>query len=282
MIRFFLTFALALLIPASAFAWVQTYTCGEINDPCLGNNKPLPTYWPNPCITFHLNEKGTKYINFAQLQYITKTAIETWNRPNDSALSLHLAGLTNEDRIGYNPYIKDNTNIIVFRDDNWNESRSIMALTSVTYQNSTGLIYDADIEVNTKYWPYGIYEKDGKDVVDYQNTLTHELGHVFGLAHSDNVEATMFPYSSTGETGLRTLAYDDILAIRAIYPPSGQQCKFSDYYFTKPPYEMNEAPAADSACAATPLQKHPGLPVMIFACLMIVFLGHRASRLRRI
>ena len=266
-----LLLASALLFPANAFAWVQTYTCGEVGDPCLGSNVPLPTYWPTPCITFHLNEKGSKYFGINDLIKITNTSIETWNRPKDSALALHLAGVTNEDRVGYNPYINDNTNIIVFRDDKWDESRSIMALTSVTYQNSSGKIFDADIEINTKYWPYGIYEKDGPNVVDYQNTLTHELGHVFGLAHSDDEEATMFPYSSTGETNLRTLGRDDVLAIRAIYPPTGQQCTFSDYYFTKPPYEMNEAPPQDNSCAATPRQKHTTIPLLPIAFLLLFF-----------
>lgn len=273
-----LLLASALLFPANAFAWVQTYTCGEVGDPCLGSNVPLPTYWPTPCITFHLNEKGSKYFGINDLIKITNTSIETWNRPKDSALALHLAGVTNEDRVGYNPYINDNTNIIVFRDDKWDESRSIMALTSVTYQNSSGKIFDADIEINTKYWPYGIYEKDGPNVVDYQNTLTHELGHVFGLAHSDDEEATMFPYSSTGETNLRTLGRDDVLAIRAIYPPTGQQCTFSDYYFTKPPYEMNEAPPQDNTCSATPLKKHSAMQLLPIAFLLLFFAYKRRKQ----
>lgn len=248
--RLFLAACLA-LVPTQAFAWVQTMTCGDAA-PCAEGESPMPTHWETPCVTFHLNQLGTKDIpNFNDVETIVKNAIETWNIPKSSSLSAHYSGLTDETRVGFNPYTKRNANIIVFRDDNWNESRAIMALTTVTQHKSTGQIYDADIEINTKHYKFGIVERDGSNVVDLQNTLTHEIGHAFGLAHSDVQTATMFPYSGTGDTSLSTLDADDIEAISKIYPRYALTCKFKDAFFEAPTFAMDERPPED-ACTATP------------------------------
>lgn len=262
-VAFFLT-----ALPAMIFfpmhdclAWNVTMTCGPGYDEvvCADGEKPLPTYWQSPCLSFYLNENGTTQMDFTAVQEVVRKSVQEWNHPKVSSLTLHYAGQTNEDRIGYNPYIDENANIIVFRDnDTWEESRQMMALTTVTHSRSTGLIYDADIEINTTHYHYGIFETDGSGVVDLQNTLTHEIGHTFGLAHSSKLDATMFPYSGTGEINLRTLDQDDLDAIANVYPPSSKKCSFSkDDYFERPIYEMTEGPAAhSSSCSGVPVQGH--------------------------
>ncbi|MBO4351778.1 MAG: matrixin family metalloprotease [Proteobacteria bacterium] len=250
--------AMAFFCVPVAFAWDITKTCGtgEGEELCQEGESPLPTYWQMPCLSYYLNENGSSRMGFVSVQEALKKSIQEWNRPDISSLTLHYAGLTNEDRIGYNPYIDDNANIIVFRDDEWHESHAMIALTTVTHSRSTGIIYDADIEINSYDYPFGIYEKDGKSVVDLQNTLTHEIGHTFGLAHSGENGSTMAPYSGTGEIELRTLGQDDLDAIANIYPPSAQKCQFSkDNYFERPIYEMTEGPAAhSSSCSGVPVQ----------------------------
>ncbi len=252
--------AMASLGVPAAFAWESTMTCGsgEGEEPCKDGELPLPTYWQKPCLSYYLNENGTSQMGFVSVQEVLKKSIQEWNRPDISSLTLHYAGLTNEDRIGYNPYIDDNANIIVFRDNAWNESHAMLALTTVTHSRSTGIIYDADIEVNTYDYPFGIYEKDGQHVVDLQNTLTHEIGHTFGLAHSVVEGSTMSESSNAGEIDLRTLDKDDLDAIVNIYPPSSKKCSFTkDDYFERPNYEMTEGPAAHASnCSGVPVQGH--------------------------
>ena len=261
-------------VPVSnAMAWNQTQTCDDIEIACKGAT-PLPVYWKTPCVAFHLNEMGSNQMAFDDIRDVIIRTIQTWNHPDLSSLQLFYAGLTDEDRVGFNPYIDQNPNIIVFRDEVWNESKAIMALTSVTYHSATGLIYDADIEVNTATYPFGIVEKNGYNVVDLENTLTHEIGHTFGLAHSDVPNATMSVYADRGEIELRTLEQDDLDAIAAIYPPRDLKCKFENAYFSKPDLGMNEKPAvSESACSTTP--SRPTAPqswwigcVFLGACLL--------------
>ncbi|MDP1710713.1 MAG: matrixin family metalloprotease [candidate division WWE3 bacterium] len=58
------------------------------------------------------------------------------------------------------------------------------------------------------------------DKMDYQNILTHELGHAAGLNDqysSDCSEVTMYGYATYGETKKRDLKPQDITGIRELY-----------------------------------------------------------------
>lgn len=234
----------------------------------------MPSQWKTPCVAFHLNQNGTSDLpDFGSVVKIVNDSIEAWNLPEKSSLHAHYAGLTNEYRIGFNPYTVQNANIIVFRDDNWSESRAIMALTTITQNRKTGEIFDADIEINTQHYKFGIVNADSPHVVDLQNTLTHELGHAFGLAHSDVASATMFPYSGTGDTSLVSLDDDDVDAIASIYPHSELTCQFDDRFFEAPPFAMDERPPASDSCSAAPYAHHRSPFFAFFIALSAIFLS---------
>ena len=131
---------------------------------------------------------------------------------------------------------------------------SALALTTMFARSSTGEILDADIEVNATLFMWSDLEvgtQASAGLQDLQNALTHEVGHFIGLDHPcllpgaaaatgrplDNlgnlapdcdaapaaiVESTMFPSAMPGDLSKRTLAADDELAAREIYPaPAG-------------------------------------------------------------
>jgi hypothetical protein len=151
----------------------------------------------------------------------------------------------------------DGQNSLLFRSDGWcgagnttdtcTYDPAALALTTVFARKSTGEMLDADIEVNATFFSWGDLDigTPAADVHDLQNALTHEVGHFIGLDHPcvlpgstttrplDNLgnpvpdcdvappavmESTMFPSSMAGDLSKRTLAPDDELAAREIYP----------------------------------------------------------------
>ncbi len=56
--------------------------------------------------------------------------------------------------------------------------------------------------------------------VDLDSLVTHEAGHLLGLAHTPDASATMFAGYRRGTIDLRSLEADDIAGLCAIYPPT--------------------------------------------------------------
>ena len=272
-VRLMLGIALLLCVfPHSAWAWEQSMTCYEVGEDCEDGLEPYPTFWETPCVQVYLNEDGTDQLEFDQVESIVRTAVDAWNVPESSSLQMYYAGLTNETRVGYNVYTSRNANIIVFRDDAWKEDPSIMALTSVIYRNSSGKIYDADMEINTYLYHFGIVTpRSPKGVIDLQNTITHELGHVVGLDHSSVESATMYPYSTAGVTYMQTLDEDDVEAISTIYPLTAQtECKFNQSgYFERPDCEMGRPCGSDGICSVK-MHLSSKKPIFSLALLILV------------
>ncbi len=116
----------------------------------------------------------------------------------------------------------NNENVIAFDDGRWDFDSDMLALSLVHFDVATGEIFDADIVINTDGYNWADKaEHASVDAYDLANTLTHELGHVVGLAHSTTDEATMFPTSGKDEVTKRDLADDDVQGLTEIYGTLG-------------------------------------------------------------
>ena len=117
--------------------------------------------------------------------------------------------------------------------DCWDKGDRVIAVTTTTFNRTTGQIYDADIELNGAPHADGsaafvFTANDGPPCstptqtgcvhYDIQNTVTHEAGHSIGLDHSTKESATMYAFAPEGDVAKRTLDPDDTDAICAIYP----------------------------------------------------------------
>ena len=151
-----------------------------------------------------------------------KRSIETWSRVanvelrqvSSDKLSASPAGVSG-DGISLITIAQTTENVLLFAKD----PEGSAATTRVFY-NRRGVITEADIVLN----PYQQFSTDGTiGTFDLESTLTHEIGHLLGLAHSEVLGATM--HANYGKNGVfgqqrliaRTLSNDDVAAIRAIY-----------------------------------------------------------------
>jgi hypothetical protein len=101
----------------------------------------------------------------------------------------------------------------------WPFRPDALAVTVVTVDDRTHEIVDADVALN----PAQVFRVLGPNggpggTNDLQNTITHELGHAFGLAHNAADPAVvMYPFSAAGETVKRRLSADDLAGLDSLY-----------------------------------------------------------------
>lgn len=132
-------------------------------------------------------------------------------------------------------------------DDTAENGDATLALTTTTYNQSTGEILDADMELNgwdgngaststasSHGWYFtctdslqtlcSIFGQGDCTYIDLRNTVTHEAGHFIGLAHAPRPQnpalpvPTMYAFSTPGNLDMRSLEQDDIDGLCAIYP----------------------------------------------------------------
>ena len=202
-----------------------------------------------------------------------QASFQTWSEVACSHLRIGYGGETDDGRVGL-----DGRNLVVFRagpcdgripptDPCWDSGDGAcanahgcwegdpwaLATTVVTHHAASGLVYDADIEVNDwggdpgalpaapgggspppDGWYFtcdpppggttvppvcGAYGDTGCAYADLQNTVTHEAGHVLGLAHPPSPDtATMWAFADLQEIQKRDLDPDDVAGVCAIYP----------------------------------------------------------------
>jgi hypothetical protein len=164
----------------------------------------------------------------------------TWNAVLNSCSSLKLneGPKTTSRTVGYDGTAgAKNENILLFRFKNcmapttdpcrmsddcgsvydcWDHQAAAIAITTTTYDPQSGRILDADVELNTPAFVFTTVDPPTPICVqpnlnqsciatDVQNTLTHEIGHMLGLAHTSYPGSTMNATAMIGETSKRTL-----------------------------------------------------------------------------
>jgi hypothetical protein len=155
--------------------------------------------------------------------------------------------------------------------DCWEFSRGAIAITTTTFDIRTGTqtpgtstvigrIVDSDVELNAAASSDGSQFffttvdsppcPSGANAVtcvstDVQNTMTHEIGHLLGLAHISDAASVMNPRASVGELTKRTLDPGSKRFLCDVYPRG----KASTSCFVKS-VKVVEAPVAKVGCAS--------------------------------
>jgi Matrixin len=221
-----------------AHAFCRTTTCQNCVAPeggCI--TEGIPVYWPVSCISYDLQQDASpKWVDLGSASAVAGRAFETWRSvtcpdtgrpPSLDFVNMGPVACAKHEYNDQQHSVGGNANIIMFRDNDWDasglsDSGSTLALTTLTFNLSTGEIYDADIEINGEK-PISAAEQIPSDSYDLQSILTHEIGHFLGLAHSplpcaDASCPTMNALYTRGSQDFRTIEADDVAAICAVYP----------------------------------------------------------------
>jgi hypothetical protein len=213
-----------------------TGDCPRDLDGCKTTGAPLS--WPTSCVGFSVQREGTINLPMKAVRTVIDASFFGWTSvacsSGEASISFAEIGDAGCHRAEYNED-GPNANIILFQDSKWTykSKDNTLAKTTVSFDNDTGEIFDADIEINQAYNHFTTVDGPPCDAtttegcVDYdlQSVLTHEVGHFIGLDHTPSSEATMYAEYHRGEMNLRTIEPDDIAAVCAVYPADrGVKC----------------------------------------------------------
>ncbi len=240
------TTTLAILLlgsaPSPTRAWCRMTTASTD----LGCSEDgIPLAWKRRCIAMSVDMQRPAGLTDALVIESVDHALDAWSgvRCGGGVVELTLGRDRQPARCQQAEFsLEDgNVSVIAFVED-WSErdlDPLAYALTTVWHDRTTGEILDADVLVNATRGPFTRCPEpngcqpdvDGLVAVDLANTLTHEMGHVLGLSHSEDPEATMAREAPRGEVRKRTLAPDDVSGLCAAYPPGSlpEACDFTPY-----------------------------------------------------
>ncbi len=254
-----------------ALAWKQTLT-----------SSGQPVHWSSPCHTYYVNEEGSHQVVDGSDLDAVKASFQAWTDVEGSALTYQFAGETNFATTAYADE-QSPINLVIFRDKKWPYTQRPVAFTAVTYNRDDGLILDADIELNEQDYAFTTQPDKEHWKIDLQNTLTHEIGHVGGLDHSNVESSTMFFHAAPGESSKRSLDQDDVDGICALYPAEGAQtCSVVKPQYLFVDFPNGQEPGGCSVAATAALLRGTGLSTaaLLLGSLTLLALLARRTRLR--
>ncbi|MFT5352985.1 MAG: hypothetical protein ACI9KE_000182 [Polyangiales bacterium] len=274
-------------------AWCQLRTrTGEVTRAGECATEGVPLAWQDRCVSYSVNSAESLDLDLETVRRISAASFANWTTQvceGDAPFPLQIQ----EDSpraCTLAQHLTDGPNVhtLTFIED-WPEDfeENVYAITSVWHRASDGAILDADMLVNETNGPFGECpaggcrpDEGGVTTVDLESVLTHEIGHFFGLAHSQFAFATMHASAPRGETDKRTVSSDDILGVCGIYPLDGPAaaCDFV------PIGGLARFCEPQAGCSLRPASKENATSGGLMAFLVLVVLrrtNRRSTRRRR-
>jgi len=214
--------------------------CAALNPPA----KDLPLWWRNTAVSYDVFEDTTsqgqalasKGLSFDVVNKVVDDAFAAWTATTcvdlNSGQSLPVSieatnlGAVSCSKVQYN-LDQGNQHAIILREV-WPYdtpganpsaiSANTLGLTTVTFDATTGEIFDADTEINASV-PLTMTTPVPPGSFDLASIVTHEMGHFLGLAHSGTSSATMYARYTPGSIMMRNLTDDDRAGLCQIAPP---------------------------------------------------------------
>ena len=196
--------AASLMLTTTAGAYEREKTSGGV-----------PLSWHTLPVPYSINSVCSGDDTPAEsCQAAVKAGYSTWGQQECTDYNFSEPVITDSTETG-----QDNQNLIVWRSSDWHFGNSVLGMTTLTYDDKTGEIVDADIEINGQDWEWRVLTTTSAKYIDIQTVVVHESGHIVGLDHSTDPSAVMYFSSKAGHIK-RDLAQDDIDGVCTIYPKS--------------------------------------------------------------
>ncbi|MCB9655485.1 MAG: matrixin family metalloprotease [Deltaproteobacteria bacterium] len=171
----------------------------------------------NTPVTYALDPVGSDDVTDGSDLVAIRHAFATWEAVSCAYLTFQEESFVSPATIGNDGYHR----IFWVEDEaSWPGDAATLALTYTFYTlDANRRITDADIAVNGANWRFTTTDAQvGQGTpprVDLETVLFHEIGHFFGLDHSTDTTAAMYP--SNNKLIQRTPATDDLQGICSLY-----------------------------------------------------------------
>ena len=176
-------------------------------------------------IALELHETTVSDLTLAELEAATRRAAATWNAVPCAWIALDYVGTT-PDRL--DPPLQDDRQLLEFvsEEARWTYGSMTAGITINTTPADAPEQPQVDVAFNGVdfAWVEGGAGALRLDVLDPQTVITHELGHLLGLAHTDASNAATMAAGYLPDLGQRTLAFDDKAGLCARYWAPGDEC----------------------------------------------------------
>lgn len=205
--------------------------------------------WSVRDYTYHVDAAGSLRTPGDTEFTAIDAAFSTWQAVSDGCSDFHFTRGPRvvDPRVGLGT---EDTNVITFREKDcgdvvapgdpcladgscanskkcWDHSSATIGLTTSTFSTRTGIVYDSDIELNASGYLFTTISSPkceaGKEAptcaaYDVQNTVTHEAGHVVGLAHVSAATSTMAATAPLGDVAKRVIDPGTAQGFCSTYP----------------------------------------------------------------
>jgi hypothetical protein len=207
--------------------------------------------WTSLPVTFYVNPTNRDVTSAAAVAAF-QAALNVWSTQPGSPFRFVYGGTASDTATAH-----DYRNVAIFR----NVSNGGTIATTYSWWTSGGSLLDSDII----FWDGGFKLYTGTTgcttatpSIYIEDVATHELGHGMGLGHSSVSGATMTPSTLYCSQVNRTLASDDINAVRALYGTSVSTNTAPTVVITSPANGATFSTTASISLAASATDKEDG------------------------